>query len=223
MCGTKAPGPNGFLAVFYQKHWKMVKAGVVATCLHILNEQGTITPLNYTYIALISKIMKPRKVTDFRPISLCNVIYRIVAIAIANRLKHILHQVISLTQNTFIPNKLLTDSISVGYECLHKIKHSKGKINGLVALKLDISKAYDRVEWMFLKQTMLKLGFAQSWLDLIMWCITIAFFSVIINGTTKGLIYPQRGLRQGRPPPLICSLCVRRYSLLCCNEQKEND
>lgn len=91
MCGTKALGPDGFLAVFYQKHWKIVKAGVVATCLHILNEEGIITPLNYIYIALILKIMKLRNVTDFRLISLCNVIYRIVTKAIANRLKRILH------------------------------------------------------------------------------------------------------------------------------------
>lgn len=127
MCPTKAPGPYGSPAVFYQKHWKMVKTGVVDTCLHILNDQCTITPLNYTYIALIPKIIKPMKVTNFRPISLCNVIYRIIAKATANSLKHILHQVIFPTQSAFILNRLITDNIIVGYECLHKIRHSKGK------------------------------------------------------------------------------------------------
>ena len=84
--------------------------------------------------------------SDFRPISLCNVIYSIVAKTIANRLKHILHQVISPTQSAFVPNSLIIDNVIVGYECLHKIRHSKGKKHGLVALKLDISKVYDRVE-----------------------------------------------------------------------------
>ncbi|KAL9426467.1 hypothetical protein AB3S75_033282 [Citrus x aurantiifolia] len=171
MCPTKAPGPDGLPAVFYQKHWQTVKQGVLSTCLHILNKQGDVAPLNHTYIALIPKKGKPRKVTDFRPISLCNVIYRIVAKAIANRLKHVLPKIISPMQSAFIPNRLITDNITVGYECLHKIRHCKGRKNGLVALKLDVSKAYDRLEWEFLEQTMKSLG----------------------------VIRPQRGLRQGCP------------------------
>ena len=126
---------------------------MIETCLHVLNEQGTLSQLNHTYIALIPKAHKPRKVTEFRPISLCNVIYRLIAKTIANRMKPILAQIISPNQSAFIPNRLITDNIIIGYECLHKIRHNKGKRNGLVALKLDISKAYDRMEWDFLKHT----------------------------------------------------------------------
>lgn len=129
---------------FFQKHWESVKDRVLATCLHVLNQQGTITPLNHTYIALIPKIVKPRKVTKFRPISLCNVIYRLVAKVIANRLKQIINQLISPTQSAFVPNRLITDNVIIGYECLHKIRHSKRKKKGLIALKLDIIKAYDK-------------------------------------------------------------------------------
>lgn len=112
----------------------------------MLNGKSTHAPMNHTYIALVPKIEKPKKVSDFRPISLCNVIYRIMAKTITNRLKTILHQIISPTQSAFIPNRLITDNIIIGYECLHKIRHNKGKKQCLVALKLDISKAYDRVE-----------------------------------------------------------------------------
>lgn len=122
----------------------MVKIVVITTCIHIFNKQVTIAPLNHTYIAF--KIGKLRKVTNYTPINLCNVIYRIVAKTIANRLKQFLYQVISPTQRVFIPNRLIIDNIIIGYECLHKIRHSKGKRNGLVTLKLDISKAYCRVE-----------------------------------------------------------------------------
>lgn len=159
MCPTKAPGPDGLHAVFFQKYWQSVKMGVISICLHILNEKGIIAPLNHTYIALIPKIAKPRKVNDFLPISLCNVIYRIVTKTIANRLKHIIHHIISPAQSAFIPNRLITDNIIIGYECLHKIRHSKWERNGLVALKLDISKAYDRVEWQFLEKNNVEARF----------------------------------------------------------------
>ena len=195
MYHTKAPRPDGLHAVFFQKHWQLVKRGVISTCLQILNERGTIAPLNHTFIALIPKIGKLRKVTEFRPISLCNVIYRIVTKTIANHLKHILHNVISPTQSAFIPNRLITDNIIIKYECLHKIRHSKGKRNGLVALKLDISKAYDRVEWKFLERKQ---------------C-----FSVLINDVPKGLIQPQRGLRQGYPlSPYLFIMCAKAFSNL---------
>lgn len=75
MFPTKAPGPNGLPAVFFQKHWDVIQNSVIKTCLHVLNDQGTTTPLNHTYIALIFKVAKPRKTIKFRPISLCNVIY----------------------------------------------------------------------------------------------------------------------------------------------------
>ena len=105
MCPTKAPRADGLPAAFYQKHWNIVNTGVVNICLHILNERGTITHLNHTYIALVPKINKPRKVSDYRPISLCNVIYRIITKSIANRLKQHLHKVISPSQSAFIPDK----------------------------------------------------------------------------------------------------------------------
>lgn len=154
ICPTKALGPDGLLAAFFQKHQQTVHGGVLGACLHILNEQGNLAALNHTYIALIPKTSKPRKVTEFRSISLCNVIYIIVVKTIANRLKSILSQIISPTQSVFIPSRLITDNVIIDYECLHKIRLSKGKRKRLVALKLDISKAYDRVEWRFLEQTM---------------------------------------------------------------------
>lgn len=107
MCPTKASGPNGLPAIFFQKHWQTVGSGVIKTCQHILNQQGTLDSLNHTFIALISKIEKSRKVTEFRPINLCNVMYKIVAKAIANRLKPILTHIISLNQSAFIPIDLL--------------------------------------------------------------------------------------------------------------------
>ena len=222
-CPTKTPGPDGLPTVFFQKHWQSIKEGVLSTCLHILNDQSTIAPLNHTYIALIPKIAKSRKVTNYRPISLCNVIYRIVIKAIANKLKSILAQIIALTQSAFIPNRLIMDNIIIRYECLHKIRLSKGKKNGKVALKLDISKVYDRIEWGFLKVTMKRLRFTDKWIELTLNCITTASFSVLINGTAKGLIQPQSGLRKGCPlSSYLLILCVEAFFNLLLQEKKES-
>ncbi|KAH9723192.1 reverse transcriptase domain-containing protein [Citrus sinensis] len=223
MCPTKAPRPDGLPTAFFQKHWKFVRNGMISTCLNVLNEQGNPSTLNHTFIALIPKIANPRKVSDYRPISLCNVIYRVVAKAIANRMKPILSQIISPMQSVLIPNRLITDNVIIGYECLNKIRHSKGKKNGLVALKLDISKAYDRIEWPFLEQTMLKMGFPSNWVALIMRCLISTSFSVLINGVLKGMIQPKRGLRQGCPlSPYLFILCAEALSnLLAVAEQNQ--
>jgi hypothetical protein len=102
--------------------------------------------LNITHIALIPKVKNPSNVTEFRPISLCNVLYKLIFKVLANRLKKILPQIISKTQSVFILSRLISDNILTTYETLHTM-HSRmmGK-KGFMAVKLDISKAYDRVE-----------------------------------------------------------------------------
>lgn len=188
---------------------------MLATCLHILNERGNICLLNHTYIALIPKVEKPRYVTEFRHISLCNVIYRIITKTIANRLKYMLHDIISPTQSAFIPSRLITDNVVIGYECSHKIKLNKGRKNELVALKLYISKACDRIEWCFLENTMKRIRFSPKWIELTMICITTVSFSILINGVAKRIIYSQRALRQGCPlSPYLFVLCAESFSNL---------
>lgn len=108
----------------------------------------------------------------------------------ANRLKHVLNDNISPTQSAFILNRLITNNVIIAYECLTKIRHSKEKKIELVALNLDISKAYDRVVWSFLKCTMQKLGFSPNWLNLVMKYISTTSFSVLINSVATGIIYP---------------------------------
>ena len=179
---TKALGPDGMNALFYQKFWHIVGDDVIATVLDFLNSGIMLREINYTHIILIPKVKSPERISDFRPISLCNVIYKIISKVLANKLKLILPSLISPSQSAFVPSRLITDNVMVAYETLHAMHSRRSGKRGYMALKLDVSKAYDRVEWSFLKGIMSKLGLPECWIDRVMSCVTSTSFSVRING-----------------------------------------
>ena len=122
------------------------------------------------------------QVIKFRPISLCNVIYKLISKVLANRLKSLLPSIVSENQSAFQARRVITDNILMAFEILHYMKTQQNGSTCFMALKLDISKAYDRVEWSFLECLLRKLGFHNRWVDLMMECITTVSYSILING-----------------------------------------
>ena len=219
---TKTPGPDGMNALFYQNFWHIVGDNVTAAVLDFLNFGYMVPEINYTHIVLIPKVKSPEKMADFRPISLCNFIYKIISKVLANRLKQILPQLISPLQSAFVPGRLITDNVLVAYETLHTMHCRKKGKTGSLALKLDINKAYDRVEWAFLRGIMLKMGFPTIWIDRVMTCVSSSSFSILINGKPFGMINPSRGLRQEDPlSPYLFLLCAEGFTSLLA--KAEND
>lgn len=152
---------------------------------------------------------------DMRPISLCNVVYKIISKVLSNRLKSMLGGLISETQSAFIPGRLITDNIMVSYEVMHFMKRkTKGK-EGWMALKLDMSKTYDHVEWSFLRRMLRQMGFEAGPISLIMECVCSAKYQICHAGRRFGNIVPQRGIRQGDPiSSYLFLICMEGLSVL---------
>ena len=152
MEANTALGLDGLPPLFYKQFWAKIGGEVSTAVLAMLNS-GIIPPnLNHTFIMLIPKIQSPRRVTDFRPISLSNLLYKLIAKVLANCLKKNFPELISETQSAFMSRRLITDNILIAHETLHYLKTKRiGKME-LMAVKLDMSKAYDCVEWVFLEK-----------------------------------------------------------------------
>ena len=175
------PGPNGMSPIFYKTYWHIVGDDVISIVLNALNSGKVHESLNATFIALIPKVKNPKRIAEFRPISLCNVVYKLIAKVVVNRLKKILSHEIDDSQSAFLSGRLITDNVLVAFETLHYLKiKTQGKL-GFTTLKLDMSKAYDRVEWVFLVKVMEHLGFPNQLVSLISSCMSTVSYYVLLN------------------------------------------
>lgn len=137
---------------------------MVAAIKFFLSSEELLRLINRTNVALIPKVKTRQYMTQFRPISLCNVLYKIGSKVLANRLKPLLMNIISPLHSAFVPGRLISDNSLVAFEIFHFLKQRRRGNKGFCSLKLDMSKAYDRVEWKFLEGVMFKLGFCDQWM-----------------------------------------------------------
>lgn len=140
---NKSPGPDGMNPAFYQKFWHIVGNDISIAFLDCISNCAFPAALNDTSIVLITKKTQPERLADVRPIALCNVLYKIIAKMLANRMKVILGSPISEAQSAFVPGRAITDNILISEELVHYLKWKRQGKEGVAALKIDMSKAYD--------------------------------------------------------------------------------
>lgn len=141
----KSPGPDGIQPVFYQRYWEEIKDSIVQFCSKCFNHSEIPQEINSSYITLIPKTDHPETMVDLRPIGLCNTIYKLITKIITNRLRPIMNNLISPLQSSFIKGRGIEDNIIVVKEMAH-IFHKAKKGKNIMALKLDLTKAYDSLE-----------------------------------------------------------------------------
>ena len=156
------------------------------SCLN--STSSILSQINQTYVTLIPEVKNLELVTKFRHINLRNVIYKLLSKVLTNRLKKVLSLIILMSQSAFVSEHLIIDNILVNFETLHHIKIQNIRRKWFITVKLDMNKAYDMVEWVFLKQIMRQLSFHDKSITLMIECISIVSYSIMVNEELKGLI-----------------------------------
>lgn len=220
--GSSAPGEDSLTGIFYQKFWHIVSPSLSQEIQDFF--RSTIIPdgWNHTQLILLLKIVHPQRVHDMRLISLWSVQYKIISKILCNRLKVFLPEIISDTQGAFVSGRLISDNVIIAHEMIHGLRTGDKIVEEWMAIKTDMSKAYDRVKWNFLEILMEKMGFDRVWVRWIMACVSTMSFSVLLNGNSHGFIRPERGIRQGDPlSPFLFISCDE--ALVSCLNRAEED
>ena len=208
MTPYKALGPDGLHAGFFQRHWNCVGDSVKDEVRNIFISCEMSAFLNQTLIAFIPKQKGLETISHFRPISLCNTVYKLVTKILVQRLRPHMPNLISPCQTAFVAGRRGSDNIIIAQEIIYFLNKHKGKEEFMI-VKIDLEKSYDRLEWCFIRKVLTCFGFPPNIIKLIMSCISSSSTSLLFNGEKLPPFAPSRGIRQGDPlSPFIFLLCM---------------
>ncbi|KAL0427053.1 UNVERIFIED_CONTAM: LINE-1 retrotransposable element O protein, partial [Sesamum latifolium] len=210
---VKAPGLDGYSSGFFKAAWPVIGEEVTRAILEFLRTGRLLKQVNTTLISLVPKVHNPTVVSEFRSISCCNVLYKIITKVIVQRMRGVLDKLISPSQNAFVPGRSIGDNILLAQELFHG--YNQQHLPPRCALKLDLRKAYDTVEWDFLSAVLMLFGFPVQFISWIEECVMTPSFSVWMNGSPHDFFRGARGLRQGDPmSPFMFVLVMEVLTLI---------
>lgn len=190
----------------------MVSPSIFQFVIHVFEDPSKIGDINQTFLTLIPKVSEPTKPSDFRPIALCNVIYKIVTKVLSNHIKSFLPYIISQNQASFITGRSTTDNAIILSETIHSMNLMAGRKRYTV-IKLDLAKAHNKMEWSFIKESLDILQFPPHITKLIYERMSSLAFSINWQSRSSQRFYPSRGLRRGDPlSPLLFVIALERLS-----------
>jgi len=196
MQNCKAPGPDGFNVDFFKACWSIVKKDILNVVEDSRMNKTILKALNTSFIALIPKQEAAQTPDKFRPIALCNVVYKIISKVVANRLKPLLPSLVSMEQAGYMEERQILNNIIQDHEVVHSLNINRKA--GMI-MQLDIAKAYDKLSWNYIKKILIAFGFDHNWVRWISVLVTSSCFSILVNGSPFETFLPSRGLRQGDP------------------------
>lgn len=205
----KEPGIDGFPAEFFKTYWSVVREETRKAVTEFFMKGKMLKSINCTTVTLVPKVTRPKFVKEFRPIACCTTHYKIIVKIITSRLKLVVDSIVGPAQSAFIEGRNILDNVIIAHELVKG--YNQKRVSPRCCIKVDIRKAYDSMEWPFLKMILMEFGLPMGFVNLIMECVTTVSYSLILNGGLTEKFQAKKGLRQGDPMSPYLFVLVMEY------------